>query len=274
MALDVGCSTYECTSNIDEKDAGVDTAVRFECGEANTAGTDGEAGDVCDDPNFVLPGETPYCTDGDVWEGDPSYCFIVTNPNCQVDPVDEMDGGGFAILGKSFTGTPDADIDAEEWVSDAFDAARTTWNDAGANVYLRPGELVEEEDVDQTAVNWLEMADDYYHSNDSALAAATMEYNSLEPETGAHGCTITVYAMIADPSNDGIIGYTNWDFTDDEDKMGAEEFSMQSLLLHELGHCLGLGDNDLPDSVMWILPPGTTLSISLDDSQALDFIYG
>jgi len=253
--------SYSCT--IDGK------GVRCE----DTAGSDatGDCG-VGGDTAVVLSGGVPYCVDGRSWTGDEDYCFYVTNPGCQADPVDEAGDGTFLIDADSFTDIHDAGISDIGLVARAFETARGEWNYAGSNVTVHAG-LPGDADV-YGDENTLPLSPARDARGRNYLARATMEYSRVAPERGATGCDILLYAMWLDPSNGYVEGYINWDFTDDESLMGSADVSMPSVLLHELGHCLGFAHNEIAGSVMVAnLEPGRTLSLSYDDRVALDYLY-
>lgn len=252
---------YSCT--LDEK------GLRCE----DTAGSDA-AGDcgVGSDTAVVHSGGVPYCVDGRTWAGDEDYCFYITNPGCQADPMDEAGDGTFLIDADSFTDVTDAGISDVSLVATAFDTARTEWNYAGSNVTVHAG-LPGAADVFGDE-NTLQLSPARDARGRNYLAIATMEYSRAAPERGATGCDVLLYSMWLDPSNGYVEGYVNWDFTDDESLMGIEEVSMPSVLLHEVGHCLGFAHNVIADSVMAeSLEPGHTLSLSYDDRVALDYLY-
>lgn len=66
-----------------------------------------------------------------------------------------------------------------------------------------------------------------------------------------------------------------WDFDvmfDQEPPGNARSFF--AVVLHELGHSLGLDHSDRPDSVMYFSYSKSTGNLSYDDIQGIQYIYG
>lgn len=87
----LGCETYSCEATDKPGSTGLECSSK----DGDTSEDVGAACEVSKDN--ALPGEIPYCVDERVWSGNDEYCFYVTNPACQADPVDEAAGGEFLV---------------------------------------------------------------------------------------------------------------------------------------------------------------------------------
>ncbi|KAL5723776.1 hypothetical protein ACHQM5_007130 [Ranunculus cassubicifolius] len=57
---------------------------------------------------------------------------------------------------------------------------------------------------------------------------------------------------------------------------GMDEFDLESIAIHEIGHLLGLGHSEFPDAVMWgsYAPGARRRVLAQDDIQGIQTLYG
>jgi hypothetical protein len=116
----------------------------------------------------------------------------------------------------------------------------------------------------------------------TALASFGVNLSWAAPGTPAD---VTVHFAVTTPEGgvpEGVLGYTTpqndvylvtgWNYSTslDSSQVGPDQFDFLTLAIHELGHTLGLGESQDPNSVMYeFLTPGTARRDFTDSSLSL-----
>jgi hypothetical protein len=148
----------------------------------------------------------------------------------------------------------------------ATSAAATVWNGPlegwsfGAIVYNDPPQIEDEQSAVSASVGYSSRANEM---------ARTWKYVSTDGDDLE--CEITVYTQLIDDAA------TVWDLT--WVRGAGAGYDLDTFLLHEMGHCLGLGHpssaSDYPNSVMQEEIGVSTVRMALDaiDVEAVEFLY-
>jgi hypothetical protein len=162
----------------------------------------------------------------------------------------------------------DAGIPAVD-VAASFELARYDWNNGGGDVVVHGADIGDPEDRSVNAV-WLQSGSDA----NGAVAAATNWYRVGEEEFGSVACSIDIYSQWYDPEFGYDEGYVRWSLSNTDGAISTSEFSLPAVLMHEIGHCLGIGDNAISGTLMYVSrDQGQAASLTLEDRLALDYLY-
>jgi len=204
---------------------------------------------------------------------DQGYVFKDRNFACDTTPID----GDFKI---SDGFTTDAYIDDASEAVVAFGAAAAVWNAGGADVHVDlDWTALDDDDAKSAGDNehhvLLKAGTDPDQPNASALTTMQPPYASMAPTD----CDIVVYwqSVISDS-----IEYNNWVASDpptDAVDPDDDRRSLQMLLLHEIGHCMGFAENrastasvmNYGDVSLFSSMPSAVFEL---DSSALKAVYG
>ena len=124
-------------------------------------------------------------------------------------------------------------------------------------------------------------------TNLGQVADGNVGFGALEAN-GGHLCDIRIGAITFDglfgvlahayqPGTQSIFGTggtINGDMHIDSSKDWVSTFDLATVVLHELGHSLGLGHSDDINAIMYPLYSGTNLTLGADDIAGIQSIYG
>jgi len=224
----------------------------------------------CDSGGCGLSGNSgskPECdatTDLTGWTGDPGYVFEITSFACQTDPVYPAfftDETTFVDYGDGISGTG--------VFQSAMKVAGDMWNNVASPVVL------DHDEFDNTSSGaYIEDGDsqifmvDTFRVESTAAAKSIARYDPADPGAGTTECDVQFYAKLSEDYS------IPWDL--DEAPSGYE-FAFSTVMAHEYGHCLGLLDNALAESMMngAVSERETrTVAPGSEDWNAVIYLYG
>lgn len=187
---------------------------------------EGGLAEDCDLPRPEPPAEYPRFVLGDAsfaWEAAPAEHSI------------NIDVGSFLLHSASM---------AEEEVVGGLTAALAYWNAAGANVTLEMGDTALDcctSATDTACDRMCTEADDYMDIRvEDARGAGAAVQSGSENGPCKLTCDVTFYTIGRD---DAHIEWVYRAVTDDDSTDGSYQKPFYDTLVHELAHCLGIGDN-------------------------------
>jgi len=156
----------------------------------------------------------------------------------------------------SSVGTP-------QQVRAAFASSRLAWNGAGADMSVLDG-------GETTATSWEMDETNVMQFDPGSFGGGTLAVAQYWSSGGkTYDCDIRFYAQ-----NDW--GAIDWSV--DPTGAGANEFDLQYVAEHEIGHCLGLSHSDDPDAVMYAYAESGTgpaeRTLDTDDIDGVRALYG
>ena len=207
------------------------------------------------------------CPDGgSTWTGDPLYHFEEHNWTCvspRIAPDFDVDLDSFDSQGYSTTGV-------EQEITDVF----ALWNGVGADISVAIGSTnltgLEADGQDGANVIFMDPGNEVGDTGSGDVLAEALSW----PSSGgsAENCDITIF----DEGDDGSTQHFVFNGL-----AIINEFDATWLILHESGHCLGLGHNDITSglfkqSVMFSgLGAGENfVAMFALDEEGLLFLYG
>lgn len=200
--------------------------------------------------------------DRSAWTGNSGYQFESTSFGCEADPIEHK----FYIDLTSFEAG--RGISQGEQAETDFIVAKDAWNLVGANVTVRhpegytvePGYAVKDT---SEPFNQVFMEDDYERAQVAYARAYPWTTDGRTVD-----CDIKVFSKLG---SGGTSVPIDWGLNNSP---GSSEAALVRAFMHELGHCLGVSDNEISDSIMYGMGPGLAGHLSQDDRDALSFIYG
>ncbi len=152
---------------------------------------------------------------------------------------------------------PDAEVDPED-VREAVNNAMSVWNEAGYDVSLHLGDEIVDAAQDPEGVFVI------LHGEQEDMGAA-LAFTAIW--SYADGLAFDCDVMYLDADDEGDIVWS-------ADPAGAADGSwdVESVALHELGHCLGLSHSDDEDAIMYAHYTGAR-TLGADDLDGLAQLY-
>lgn len=194
------------------------------------------------------------------------YVFDDANFSCQEDPVEpefDLDAQSFNVV---------AGLDEDD-VRTQFGNMLSHWNDVDADFVLREGDLsitdgaLDEADGESEMLLFPAGSPD---GDDAIATAFTWPSGSDE----ASSCDVIFWSVDLDGVAFNYVA---------DGSPSSSEYDLEWIMTHEMGHCLGLGDqipaiqdtNGVDSMMNGVYDAGTACSaISADDVEALVFLYG
>jgi hypothetical protein len=201
----------------------------------------------------------------------PTYIFLSHNYSCETDPIeDEFTVDASDILSK-MTEYP-ASVSTNSNILNDLDEAIAAWVDSGAawKMDYTQGIMSNEDAPTLDTANQIDMLDDVdpYPDGDVAIAYTFTQDSNGDGITD--NCDIILY------TEKETGGTFVWSIDDTPD---PSEIDLAYILAHEIGHCVGIGDQNASDTaadLMYGSYPSSTdfTGLATNDEEAILYIYG
>ena len=124
-----------------------------------------------------------------------------------------------------------------------------------------------------TNLNFTQVADGPYGFNSSGIAEGDQKFGDIRIGGYDFGTIATIARTYGPPPN-GQTGAGDVELNTSFNFAPGTHYDFQSVILHELGHSLGLGESPQPSSVMYTFYSGARQGLSPYDIEGIQSLYG
>jgi predicted Zn-dependent protease len=124
-----------------------------------------------------------------------------------------------------------------------------------------------------TNLNFVEVGDGTFDFNASGVAQGDPKFGDIRIG-GSDSSGSSTIAQTYGPPPDGKTGAGDVDLNTAYDFSPTSKFDLETIILHEIGHSLGLGESPQPSSVMYTYYSGVRQTLSPYDIEGIQSLYG
>jgi len=179
------------------------------------------------------------------------------------------------------TGTGPAVLTGDKWAGDVITWSLASVSDSGSSPFSASLGSAYDAEVEQAFATWAAASGlTLKEVSGSATADINIGWADLNtPSTGVLGYTSTqasngLYSsgttiQLEDPAQDALLSSGN-----NQQTYAGTDATLSQVLLHEIGHALGLADDSDQDSVMYYDLTGSNQTLDATDIAAIQTLYG